>query len=75
MGSVPIIYYYYDPRHFGSTSPRFKYTPNREIVYPENKGEVLSKLCIRSEYTIETDLVYASTGCPKSVDNSKQIQP
>ena len=39
--------------------------PEREIVYPENNREVMPKLYLVSERTIETDPIYASSGCPK----------
>jgi hypothetical protein len=42
---------YSDPRqNFGSTSPLSPNTrPIREIVYPENNGEALPKLYLRSK--------------------------
>ena len=43
-------------------------------MYPENNRKVLSKLCLGSEQTMETNTICASSGCPKNVDNSKQIR-
>jgi len=67
---------YSEPRqNFGSTSPLFsRYTSRRgERVSGEQHGgeaETLSR--IRADYG--TNLVYASTGCPKKVDNPKTIR-
>ena len=36
--------------------------------------EVMLKVCLGPERTMETNLIYASTGCPKNVDNLKQIR-
>jgi hypothetical protein len=43
-------------------------------VYPENNREVVSILRLRSEQNMETNLIYASAGCPKYVDNPKEIR-
>jgi len=43
-------------------------------VYPENNTEVMPKLYLGLEQTMETNLVYASAGCPENVDNPKQIR-
>ena len=34
-------------------------------MYLENNREIMPKLCLGSERTIETDPIYASSGCPK----------
>ena len=66
--------YSYSRQNFGSTSPLFsKYTSARESVYPENNREMMPKLYLGWEQTMETNPTYASAGCPKNVDNSKQI--
>ena len=43
-------------------------------MYPENNGEMVSKLYLGSERITETDPIYASSGYPKNVNNWKQIQ-
>ena len=43
-------------------------------MYPENNGEMVSKLYLGSEWITETDPIYASSGYPKNVNNWKQIQ-
>ena len=43
-------------------------------MYPENNREELPKLGLGPEQTMETNLVYASAGCPENVDNPKQIR-
>src|SRR6185295_5579426 len=48
--------------------------PEREIVYPENNGEVMPRLCLGWELIMVTIRIYASSGCPNNVDNSKEIQ-
>ena len=48
--------------------------PARESVYLENNREMMPKLYLGSEQTIETNPTYASAGCPKNVDNLKQIR-
>jgi len=35
-------------------------------VYPENNGEMMPKLYLGSEQTMETNLIYASVGRPKT---------
>jgi len=40
-------------------------------VYLENNTEVMPKFYLGLEQTMETNLVYASTGYPKNVDNLK----
>jgi hypothetical protein len=44
-------------------------------VYPENNREVMPKVYLRPERTMETNLIYASVGCPKYMDNPKEIRP
>ena len=65
MGLVSMLYSY--PRqNFGSTSPLLsKYT---EIVYLENNRQMLSKLYLESEYSMETNPIYTYSGCPKNMD-------
>jgi hypothetical protein len=41
-------------------------------VYPKNNREVMLKVYLGLERTMETNLNYASTGCPKNVDNPKR---
>ena len=48
--------------------------PARESVYPKNNREMMPKLYLGSEQTMETNPTYASVGCPKNMDNSKQIR-
>jgi len=55
----------YPRQNFGSTFP---------LVYPENNKEMMPRFCLGWERTMETNLIYASSGCPNNVDNSKQIQ-
>ena len=43
-------------------------------MYPENNKEVMPKVCLGQERNMETNLIYASAGCPKNVDNPKQIR-
>jgi len=66
---------YSEPRqNFGSTSPLFsRYTSFSESVYPKNNGEVVPKLRLGQERNMEPNLIYAFSGCPKNVDNPKQI--
>ena len=45
-----------------------------ESVYPENNREVMPKVYLGSERTMETNLIYASVRCPKYVDNPKEIR-
>ena len=65
-----------DPRrNFGSTSPLFsKYTSRRGgCVSGEQQGgdaETISQI----EVDMETNPIYASSGCPNNVDNSKEIR-
>ena len=40
---------------------------------PPRAGEVMPKVCLGPERTMETNLIYASTGYPKYVDNPKEI--
>jgi hypothetical protein len=42
-------------------------------VYPENNREVMMKLCLEPERSTKTNPIYASAGCPKYVDNPKEI--
>jgi len=42
-------------------------------VYPENNGEVMPRLCLGWELIMVTIRIYASSGCPNNVDNSKEI--
>ena len=37
-------------------------------------GVTLSKLCLGLEYNMKTNPIYTYSGCPKNVDNSKQIR-
>jgi len=66
---------YSEPRqNFGSTSPLFsRYTSWQGECVSENNTEVMPKLCLGLEQTMETNLIYASAGCPQNVDNPKQI--
>ena len=65
----------YPRQNFGSTSRCSPDTrPARESVYPENNREVMPKVCLGPERTMETNLIYASAGCPKYVDNPKEIR-
>ena len=43
-------------------------------MYPENNREMMPKLYLGSEQTMEANPTYAFVGCPKNVDNSKQIR-
>ena len=43
-------------------------------MYLENNREVMPKVCLGPERTIETNLIYASAGCLKYVDNPKEIR-
>jgi hypothetical protein len=40
--------------------------PVRESVYLENNREMMPKLYLRLEQTMETNPIYASAGCPKT---------
>jgi hypothetical protein len=48
--------------------------PARESVYLENNREVMPKVCLGPKRTMETNLIYTSVGCPKYVDNTKDIR-
>jgi hypothetical protein len=41
------------------------------VYCPENNMEVTSKLCLRSELSMETNTIYATAGYPKIVENWK----
>ena len=43
-------------------------------MYLENNREVMPKVYLGSERTMETNLIYASVRCPKYVDNPKEIR-
>jgi hypothetical protein len=46
----------------------------QESVYPENNRDVMPKVCLGPERTMETNLIYASVGYQKYVDNPKEIR-
>ena len=43
-------------------------------MYPENNREVMLKVYLGPERTMETNLIYISAGYPKYVDNLKEIR-
>jgi hypothetical protein len=71
MRLVSMLYSY--PRQNFAAPPRCSPNtrPGREGVYPKNNREMMSKLCLRLEQTMETNPIYASVGCPKNMDNLK----